>query len=600
MASRYEYILELTDKMSGVFNKIGAQGSKLFDKINSQQQKTIAHNERLNHSFRGLNSTIASIGISAGVFSLGKQIFNAGAEMETTRVSFEVLLGSLEKGNKMVKEISQYAAWSPYESAGLRENAKLMLGFQIAGEKVMPTIKMLGDVAMGNQEKLNRMTLAYSQMYAKGRLQAQDALQMIEAGFNPMNEIMKIKGWTESEQYQKQMEKGLISVGLVEKAFKNVTSAGGTFYNMAAKQSQTVSGRLSTLKDNWNMMLTSIGEKSNGVFLNIINDMITMVDKIGKNSNKIAKYFKTLIEGANNLFKAMKWLWEHTIGWYIEAIDKGNLLVIGLTAIASSIYVVTKAMAVWKAATIAFDLYVSKSALRNPYVAIAVGVLAIVESIMWLSSKTESMAQGFSNLWNWLVMDLNRFLAQLDLLWLYLKQGFEKTINAVIVKWYQLQNLLFPSIYTDKVTKSKIAILTDEYKLLGVEIDKAKMKVSDLENNLKLKSAWDWKNKRGDLPEALQNLNNAGSQWGTANPTTIDPLTGKPISTSSQSAIESTSSAISSGGSRPTNITINLQNLVGSISVAAQDLKEGVTDVERQVREAMLRVLNSVNQVAYD
>src|SRR5690606_25401177 len=94
--------------------------------------------------------------------------------------------------------------------------------------------KAIGDIAMGDANKMNSLTLAYSQMTSTGKLMGQDLLQMINAGFNPLNEISKKTGKSIGD-LKKEMEQGKISANMVEKAFIGATSEGGQFYMMAEK-----------------------------------------------------------------------------------------------------------------------------------------------------------------------------------------------------------------------------------------------------------------------------------------------------------------------------------------------------------------------------
>lgn len=176
-------------------------------------------------------------------------ITKLGMENEKTVVSFDVLLGSQEKEKKMLKEMNSYAAKTPYEKQDLYEAGKMMLGFGIAQEKIMPNIKMLGDIAMGDAQKLNSLTLAFSQMSSAGKLQGQDLLQMINAGFNPLNEMVKMTGRSMGD-LRKDMENGKISAEMVAAAFQHATSKGGLFYGMTDKIGETIGGRLSTAIDN--------------------------------------------------------------------------------------------------------------------------------------------------------------------------------------------------------------------------------------------------------------------------------------------------------------------------------------------------------------
>ena len=103
---------------------------------------------------------------------------------------------------------------------------------------VVPTLKMLGDIAGADQNKLNGLALVFGQIQSTGRLMGQDLLQLINQGFNPLTEISKQTGMSVAD-LKKAMEKGAISADMVTLAFKSATSAGGLFYGNLEAQSQT-------------------------------------------------------------------------------------------------------------------------------------------------------------------------------------------------------------------------------------------------------------------------------------------------------------------------------------------------------------------------
>ena len=165
-----------------------------------------------------------------------------GVEMEQTNIKFEVLLGSTQRATAMLKDLNTYANDTPYTNEGIIKGAETMLGFGIAHEKVMPSIKMLGDVAMGNQEKLGGLSLVYSQIMATGRLMGQDLNQLINQGFNPLGIISENTGISMGVLKQK-MEDGAISSEMIAEAFKIATSEGGRYYQMTDRMTESAGGK---------------------------------------------------------------------------------------------------------------------------------------------------------------------------------------------------------------------------------------------------------------------------------------------------------------------------------------------------------------------
>lgn len=148
----------------------------------------------LGGQFGGLIGLVGGVGLALQGWESIKAIFNKGIELEQSNIKFEVLLGSVEKAKTMLSDLTQYAEKTPYSFDGLQKGAETMLGFGIAEEKIIPNMKMLGDIAMGSDEKLQGLSLVYSQIMATGKLMGQDLLQLINQGFNPLQIISEQTG----------------------------------------------------------------------------------------------------------------------------------------------------------------------------------------------------------------------------------------------------------------------------------------------------------------------------------------------------------------------------------------------------------------------
>lgn len=213
------------------------------------------------------------VGLATAFLSIAKSALSTYAALEKNKVAIETMLGSSSKAREMLKEIEVYAAKTPFEQMGLIDAAKLLLNFGIEGEKVMPLLKTIGEVAGGDQQKLHSMALAFGQMSSAGRLMGQDLLQMINAGFNPLEEISRKTGKSMGVLRQ-EMEKGKISVKMVEDAFKSATGEGGRYYGLLERQSQTISGLMSTLSDNIVMASNVMIENMSPALKDLMRDFV--------------------------------------------------------------------------------------------------------------------------------------------------------------------------------------------------------------------------------------------------------------------------------------------------------------------------------------
>lgn len=200
-----------------------------------------------------LGASLAAGGLAAVAWPL-----KLAADMEQTSVAFEVMTGSAESAKKLLDELKSFAASTPFGFTELAENSRLLMSYGVATEDVVSTMRILGDVSGGSAEKLGRLSLAYGQVMAKGRLMGGEVNQMVENGFNPLKEISRTTGKSVAE-LTKEMENGGISAAMVTGAFVSATSAGGKFAGMMDKQSRTGLGLFSTLLDNVTMALTDFG-----------------------------------------------------------------------------------------------------------------------------------------------------------------------------------------------------------------------------------------------------------------------------------------------------------------------------------------------------
>lgn len=178
------------------------------------------------------------------------------SQMEDYTASFKVMLGTAEAAYAKVDELKEMAAATPFGMAELADATQTLLAFQIPAEESMDILQMLGDVALGDKQKLSGLALVFGQVASAGRLQGQDLMQMINQGFNPLNYIAKRTGES-MEELRDRMSKGAVSADEVTQAFKDATSEGGQFYKGMETASKTVSGLVSTLKDD---AMSLIGE----------------------------------------------------------------------------------------------------------------------------------------------------------------------------------------------------------------------------------------------------------------------------------------------------------------------------------------------------
>ena len=231
------------------------KASNPIDKVNRKMDDSKAKAFGLQNALKAIGGAVF---LKNTVDIVGNMV-DLAASFEQTKISFEVMLGSAEKANAMVAQLDEFSNVTPFTPEQVNENAKMLLNFGIAADSILPSLQALGDVSGGNAEKFSRLSLAFGQVSSQGRLMGQDLLQMINAGFNPLQEISAMTGKSMA-QLKDEMSKGLISFDMVNAAFIRATSEGGKFFGMMQKQSETWNGLKSTLEGLRNAALRSIGE----------------------------------------------------------------------------------------------------------------------------------------------------------------------------------------------------------------------------------------------------------------------------------------------------------------------------------------------------
>lgn len=240
------YIISLRDRVSRVANRI----QQSFRAVQNQVDQ--------------LDNALTALGGIAGGAALSG-IFQLGAELQKTQLFFNTLTGSVERGTQLFGELTEFANATPFSNQALNQNAQTLLAFGQDADTVTNTLRMLGDVAGGDQERLGRLTLAFSQIQSTGRLMGQDLLQLINAGFNPLNEISEATGISMRE-LKDQMRLGNISANLITKAFQRATGPGGRFHNLTNQMSTTLAGRWSTAVGKGRFLVSQFGLALEGIF----------------------------------------------------------------------------------------------------------------------------------------------------------------------------------------------------------------------------------------------------------------------------------------------------------------------------------------------
>lgn len=203
----------------------------------------------------------AGISGVAGAFAELKDSVRMAAELEQTKLGFEVMLGSAQEAARLVADVRKYAAATPFNTRELTGATRQLVAYGRGADTAMQDLKMLGDVsaAFGDSLPINDLVYLYGTLYAQQRAFTKDLYQFAGRGIPIWDELAKVTGKTGGE-LRDMVEDGRIGFAEVEAAFKRMTAEGGRFHGMTARQGQTTAGIIEQMKDSFELFKTEVGQ----------------------------------------------------------------------------------------------------------------------------------------------------------------------------------------------------------------------------------------------------------------------------------------------------------------------------------------------------
>lgn len=371
---------------------------------------------KIDAAFNRIGKTIVGVFTVQQAANFARQIVNVRGEIESLQKSFEILAGK-QWGTKLFADIKDFAVNTPMMMNDIAKGAQMLLSFNVAAEEVMPILRAIGDISMGDAQKFNSLTLAFSQMSSTGKLMGQDLLQMINAGFNPLSVIAEKTGKSIGE-LKEEMSAGSLSADKIKQAFMDATAEGGKFYNMLETQSKGIKGSISNLQGAIDDMLNSIGTDAQGIITGSIQAATDLVKNYEKVGEVIAELIATygVYKAALITINALKSLSASlTAGWTAAELAHYNALLL-----------VEKAQALLNA-----------TIMKNPYVLAAAAVAALAYGIYKLITYQTDAEKAQERL-NKTTSNMNKEIAservQIDSLFARLKAAKEGTDEYKVAK----------------------------------------------------------------------------------------------------------------------------------------------------------------------
>lgn len=332
---------------------------------------------------------------------LWEMLIGSNAEMEQYTTSLEVMLGSTEKASAMIEEMREFAAKTPLTLDNVISGGTMLMSYGVDESDLLDTMTKLGDLAGGNAEKMNRVSLAYGQMLAKGKVTGEELMQMTEAGVPLQTALAESIGVT-GEEFSKMVSKGEVGIDALNKAITELTTGDGKFAGMMEKQSQTMQGMLSTMQDNISEFFRKMGEGAFGEVKSALQDVSDQLaewerdgtlDEWAQDLGVLLKNLVVFMKQAISVgfqFKEVILAGAVALGTFKVAIGIGNIISGTVMAIKSF----TEAT---KAAETAQALFNATGA-ANPYVLIASFAVGLASTVWTLITPLYKATQSVEEL----------------------------------------------------------------------------------------------------------------------------------------------------------------------------------------------------------
>lgn len=585
----YSFSLQLKDLFSSPMERIRASLRSVNSEVDDLDRNIDQMSTNSGSKLNGLAGMAVKFLGAFATIEAAKNLFKIGVEAEQTKIKFEVLLGSAEKGKALLDQLNAYANFTPYSNGGIAKAAETMLGFGITQDKILPNMKMLGDVAMGNEEKMGSLSLVYSQIMATGRLMGQDLLQLINTGFNPLQVISEKTGLSMGVLKEK-MEKGAISADMVSAAFNIATSEGGRYYGMAERMAQSAGGRWSTFLGTLQENVKKIGER-------FATSLIPVIDFAEKGMGAAVVYGRQFLSIAKPIVRFMI-DYRAVIYTAVVAIGVFN----GILAIAAARTAYLAWSVSWSTSAIIFNT-ISTYGLSGAWTVLnavmRANPIGVIITILAL------LVAGVVYAWR----NFDWFRGGVIAVWEVLKGLGTMIKDYVITRINELMNAI------TGVYKAMMALKNGDFskaldigKGVGKDLLGVDSKANFLKSGQKLGEIAQQGYAKGISSSAPAGVKSAGAKKPGAitDPNAFNSLlggggadgkAGKGKGNKGLSKVASKADGIIGGGSKQTNINITIGKLQDQTVIHVDSAEKGLNNLGDKVQEILLRAVNSVNQM---
>lgn len=551
MDNKTEYIISLKDLFT--------------DKVNNAERAAAGLETRAG----SLQGTIARIGATLGIAAMAKGIFDAGTNMESLNVSLKTMLGSKEEADKLVAQMVDFASTTPFQQSEVQTAGKQLLAYGIEAKNIIPTLRQLGDVSAGLGQPIGDIAYLYGTIKTQGKAMTVDIKQFANRGIPIYEELAKVTG-KYGAALQKYIEDGKIGFPQIQKAFENMSGAGGKFAGLTSELAKTTGGQWSNMKDTIEQLAVTIFKELQPAinwFIKAVSALIGYIKSLIEFIKQHSTVFKTLVVAILVGVAAM-YAWRAAI--VIARAVTGAMFLVDMIKYIASTQGMTFATAAWTVAQESLNVAMT----ANPIGIVIAAVAALAAGIYLVINNYEELEKQYEQ-------RINKNLAQatddetkavLDLAAAYEKQGLKKQ-------------------------EAQDRALMIERKQMQLEYDRAKQQ-TELAKNALSKSPG-----VGMVEEQLQDAYRQKLEAQNVAAVKRNALFAKGIFDSTNAGVKPGDVKIDAGtNSVKANthniITINIDKLIEKFTITTATMGESVGSIKEQVVKAMIEAVNDSQIIA--
>lgn len=345
------------------------------------------------NSISSLASMVKGVAREYTEKNLVEYLIGSNADMEKTKASLAALFGDAQKGASMMRELEALALKSPFNMNELADAAKTMLTLGAEFQNIIGDLTMLGNISMGEAQKLSSLVLVFGQIQSAGLLTEQHLQKLTEVGFNPLQAIAEKTGES-MESLRDKMSDGAISFDMVRQAMVDATSEGGLFYQSMENQAETFTGMMAAMGESATKFGREVGAEAFDALKESAADLMTELERLEKTGElaEIAEDVGSAIAGVVNILTG-------TIRTVYEMQDALKVAVIAFGAFKAGT-ALGGIVEAWQTAAVAVKAYSTATATSQHVSLLLASTLSAKELIVGVLTRKISLATAAQLAWN--------------------------------------------------------------------------------------------------------------------------------------------------------------------------------------------------------